>query len=865
MGNPIPLDYGEHKMSILVSGTEYANEDTLASVEITYGCTDGTAPSFGATYSPHCEIEINANSIEHGQALAQAFRPGKTFIVKCDTLSSPLFGEESELKQIGKFKIQESPVFTEDYSFRFSGDGILGTTMAKKNMDFDDVSGFKLDYDDAVSLVESQFGVTIEYEFSNPTQPSYSPLPKVYLPSHYKKTKKAKQKVLSKIKAREFVAGLALLVGANAVELGNGVIRFVNFGYEYHSAYIQNNVNGEDSGDYFAGDDYQSGYTYATCSYAPKSLLFTSFEPKDYKQTDTQGNEFEGVIIVKDSKIETPSLFHPPSDFADVMYDTEIESVWLGATIYKYFVDQHTGSSGDVSGYSFRYTPSDISFSGWNPEYFVPGKFFRVQSVSKNTETQEFANKYFLQFVMEMRFRWEKTISVQISSAYNGTELKVTSNISGGDVSTIEQGNDSGATSSDDVYEEPEPTPTTGLTYTVRLDLTDGNPATWGEWIDDAVGMTELTDGSSMNEVDEFMDYFPCTLDSNGNIVDMVDPDNYQQTLDGNALEHPECVMIRYAAPRGFKISVHDADYIDVSITSELGKEGYIYTTYRGSLEEEFFIGSYFYKSGGHTSQAGYSISNSSDTAGYKMNVVRDVLHAKGDGFDAIDNVHMIYLQCCTLVKYKGNPRYYLGGTNVSSTGTYYNVGLNYVGQPPNGTCAKQFGLECPLVYTSLEGFIVGFIEGTSVSYDGNTYTVYKNNIPTEVAMAQYTGGIIPIDIYALFADGYYNDQGAGYASVPHDGATGYVAKPDTFTPLLGFIPSSDNSIYNASASTFFRRYSYGWEQHQARFQDGLPFIFATSLTEGNRRLNYKLQYNTDHYEYVPDASRETRAMFHRI
>ena len=97
-------------------------------------------------------------------------------------------------------------------------------------------------------------------------------------------------------------------------------------------------------------------------------------------------------------------------------------------------------------------------------------------------------------------------------------------------------------------------------TVTVRLNLNNSDPTTWGEYFDDAVGLTPGSD-----DFDTFFGHYPCILE-NGTELGKLKRNNFGQYISGSTAPISTVgkdVMI--ALPRrGYKIT-RSGNYVFVS------------------------------------------------------------------------------------------------------------------------------------------------------------------------------------------------------------------------------------------------------------------------------------------------------------
>lgn len=401
----------------------FATQEILDSIEIKYGCTDGSAPAFGATYSPHCDVEINSNEIV-GNNLLNYIRMGRSFVVECELT-------EGTYQNMGTFEINTPPIYTDDYSISFSGEGILGSLLARKKMnwalmsDYDSSKKGIITLAHAIQMLEDQFGVTVDI---NPnTLSEYSDM-KIVVPLKLRKWKKGVkyEKQFVKITGRSWIAGISAMLLANVIEY-NGVLHILTlFEAGNNTDYI--------SGKYFGENSYVADYQTEKIPYAPKSMILNTYEtiPVTTKKKNSSTKKTHGYCYVEECSCA--SIYQYSGEPANE-YDVTVDCQWIGRSFESYYFNSGNvdGKSGDyedgdpipVTYGLFSYTPCTFDFSGYNSA-FEPAKYIRVKTTMKNTENQTITEKMILVYIMEMTFSWRGTISVTISSAYTGDAGSVT-------------------------------------------------------------------------------------------------------------------------------------------------------------------------------------------------------------------------------------------------------------------------------------------------------------------------------------------------------------------------------------------------------------------------------------------------------
>lgn len=314
--------------------------------------------------------------------------------------------------------------------------------------------------------------------------------------------------------------------------------------------------------------------------------------------------------------------------------------------------------------------------------------------------------------------------------------------------------------------------PVSNKTLTIKLNLSQSDPSLWGEYMDDAVGMTAGSD-----DFDTFFGHYPCILQEGGTELGKLKRNNYAQYEDGTSAPITTVgndVMV-YFPRRGLKIW-KDSGYLYVSITNEEGKTGYDYYafTYKDSACDGFYRGAYKgYVANGKLN----SVSGQTPTASQTIGAFRSNAQAKGTNYEQSAFYQLTYLQAMYLIKYKGaNAQIAVGRGFVDGNSAVYGAtgytndkGMDW-GESTGKYPMKLFGME------DFFGNIFEFIDG-----------IYSN------ASRQLS-----------VADGNFNDTGSGYTSLGtasfSSNISGYL-KDVNGTTQSGFTPASQSY---GTDSTYF-------------------------------------------------------------
>lgn len=407
----LTVDDGYKNIQVWVDGQCIATEDIIDSVRISYGCTDGNSPAVGATFSPHCEVTINSN--DGIDSLSQYLRLGKFFTILCEL-------HEGTYTNMGAFHIIQPPMYTEDYDVTFSGEGLLGSVFDKTYVDYTLMQQYSdkgvITVTQALQIVEDMYqGLSIETPNESELPINFYTEARIVVPLKSTKWDKdvAYESRFIKITVREWLAGIAIMMGGNVIEYGN--------------TFSIRSLNQPMTDDYFTEDDFVSDWRKEMQIYAPKSMYLRTYETTPVKKN----NVVKGYCIK--TECDCNSVYNPDlSGLNDAhKYDLFVDCQWIGRSFESYyFSGSIDGESGEydkstprhtypVFNTPIQYTPSEWEFSGWN-DAFIPGNTFVTKCTVKNTETQQEEERNTKVFLMDMDWNWNGTITVGSSSSYGG-------------------------------------------------------------------------------------------------------------------------------------------------------------------------------------------------------------------------------------------------------------------------------------------------------------------------------------------------------------------------------------------------------------------------------------------------------------
>ena len=355
---------------------------------------------------------------------------------------------------------------------------------------------------------------------------------------------------------------------------------------------------------------------------------------------------------------------------------------------------------------------------------------------------------------------------------------------------------------------------------TAKFNLSDSNPATWGSYEDDAVGMVA---GSA--DWDAFFGHYPCILE-NGVELGKLNPNNMAQYEDGTSAPITTLgkdVMICFPR-RGLKIWT-DSGYLYVSMTDTEGVEGYTYYahTYKGNACDKFYLGKY---KGYVSSSALYSTSGQTPTASQTIGTFRTQAQARGTGYEQSAFYQLTYRQAMYMLKYLGaNAQIAVGRGFVDSnsaahvTGGTNALGMDYGENTGNVQCSL-FGLE------DFWGNVWEFIDG-----------IYCNSSRQLSA-----------------TDGNYNDTGSGYTTISSATASSdwnkYLRYPvgtseGGFAPLVSNTNGGSDSTYFCDGANAYadRLASFGGRWNEVSYAGVFPLCVNRSASYSTAYVGSRLMY----------------------
>lgn len=321
---------------------------------------------------------------------------------------------------------------------------------------------------------------------------------------------------------------------------------------------------------------------------------------------------------------------------------------------------------------------------------------------------------------------------------------------------------------------------------TVKIDLSNSNPATCITYADDAA---EMIPGSK--EWDDFFGHYPC-LFKNGQEVGKLKRDNFLQFEDGKSADITSGdagdVMIAFPR-RGVKIST-SGNIVTVSMTDDPDNSEFKYYahTRKTTRKEVFYLGAY--KGWKDASNKLRSLKDKAPTNNQTIGTFRGYAQANGSGYEQSAFFQLTFRQVMYLLKYK----------NLNSQAT---IGQGYVkrGQssPINTGGSENYGMDSEIIKKSNPSYM------TNQDHHVKLFGLedFWGNIWEWV-----DGFVTDSSRNVLTATGSFNDSGSGYDNNGNAGSSsnvsGWTSKPDGTTEL-GFTVKETKG----SGTTYFSDYAY--------------------------------------------------------
>lgn len=251
----------------------------------------------------------------------------------------------------------------------------------------------------------------------------------------------------------------------------------------------------------------------------------------------------------------------------------------------------------------------------------------------------------------------------------------------------------------DGVYSEPvggTAVPIQYRTMTVKINLSNSNPATCGSYADDAVDMKSGKTESATAMWLKFFGYKPCMF-KNGKVVGYLNPNDFTKFEDGSSADitsgNAGDVMIEFPR-RGVRIS-KSGKVVTVSMTDNPKDSSFKYYAHqRGSANKDYFyLGVYDgYVSGNKLR----SLSGKSPAVNITLTNFDTYGKANGTGYGCMGYYQWLFIQVMYVLQFKGNLNsqsavgYGNCNGSIKNTGRSNTNGMIY----GDNNVAKLFGIE---------------------------------------------------------------------------------------------------------------------------------------------------------------------------
>lgn len=351
---------------IFVNG--YLIEDydiDLYTINMSSGCISDNFIGYGATYSPSCEITMSETDM---------FNIGDWVTVQ--------FYLDGEWVEFGSYVLVDEPV-TEEGTTTIRLEGHLSTTFESEMVSFVGaplVDGIKIS--DALTSISIQTGVDIKLYGYDEIYPNIGDTV-IRIPSYDASDTEIK---VIRMSCREFVAGLSLLLGGNAVERNGQVyITLLNSLHDLTTV--------------FTDDNYSTLKRNKKC-YTPDSVIL-SYQPYIGRTLDgaivyTAGDKMQKEMVRAHAANRIP-------------YTINVECDWIGINAQNGFLAQ----------ISFAYNPAEVEFSGYNPSLYA-GNIIRVS---------EGDNEYKVMCGI-VEYEWDGGLTTKVSSVFSAENNQANTSIS---------------------------------------------------------------------------------------------------------------------------------------------------------------------------------------------------------------------------------------------------------------------------------------------------------------------------------------------------------------------------------------------------------------------------------------------------
>lgn len=351
---------------IFVNG--YLIEDDsidLYTINMSSGCISDNFIGYGATYSPSCEITMSEMDM---------FNIGDWVTVQ--------YYLDGEWVEFGTYVLVDEPV-TEEGTTTIRLEGHLSTTFESEMVSFVGaplVDGITIS--EALTSISIQTGVDVKLYGYNEIYPNIGDTV-IHIPSYDVSDNEIK---VIRMSCREFVAGLSLLLGGNAIER-NGQVYIT----------LLNSLS--DLTTIFTEDNYSTLKRNKKC-YTPDSVIL-SYQPY-------VGRTLDGAIVyTAGDKLKKEMVRSHASN--KIPYTINVECDWIGIN----------AQNGFLSQISFAYNPAEVEFSGYHPSLHA-GNIIRVS---------EGDNEYQVMCGI-VEYEWDGGLTTKVSSVFSADNNQANTSIS---------------------------------------------------------------------------------------------------------------------------------------------------------------------------------------------------------------------------------------------------------------------------------------------------------------------------------------------------------------------------------------------------------------------------------------------------
>ena len=384
----------------------------------------------------------------------------------------------------------------------------------------------------------------------------------------------------------------------------------------------------------------------------------------------------------------------------------------------------------------------------------------------------------------------------------------------------------------DGVYSEPAEGSAVPIQYrvmTVKINLSNSNPATCGSYADDASSMSFGKGAKAVSDWQDFFQYKPC-LFKDGKVVGYLNPNNFNKFENGTTadIESGESgdVMIQFPR-RGLKIS-KSGKMLFVSMTDHPNDPNFKYYAHqRGNTNKDYFyLGAYqgCFKGSYFRSLAFGDIKADTYTS---MSDMYKWANAQGNGYGIMSLYQVIYVQAMYILQFRGNlnSQSVLGFGGSQLDGHHLSPGSG--GKTTAGMLHGDNYNDAILF--GLDDFYGNYNQYINCCYTDNTCAIYAT-----------TDDRLPSDKYTKIGQCEFTSYAGGFLT---DCAG---------TSELGFIGTTRSSYNSGSASTYFCDFGAvnpnstmlfggptGGNQHNGVFLMQFSAYRDNSNDEASARLQY--------------------------